>query len=301
MGYYKLAWIMFSRVLGVLLGLLSALPCLADPSLRVASLHPLLADLAREVGGTHVEVTELVGKTGDPHRFEPTPADLKRAESATLYLAAGKGLESYLATLRDIVGTRATILEVGRDLPSLPATDDGDGDEHSALDPHWWHSIDLFRRATSTVAAAFANADPPNAADYHANALAYRARLDELERWVKREIAKIPREKRQLATSHAAFQYFCKDYGFASFPLQGINREQMPAPDQIAKLIAQIKKYQVAAIFPEKESNPSILGALTRDTGVRLGEPLIADGTNTPSYEDMFRHNVTAIVKALAP
>jgi zinc/manganese transport system substrate-binding protein len=292
---------MSARVLSVSLALLSSLPCFADPALHVASLHPLLADLAREVGGTHVDVIELVGKTGDPHRFEPTPADLKRAESATLYLAAGKGLESYLPTLRDIVGTRATILEVGRDLPSLPATDDGDADEHSALDPHWWHSIDLFRRATTTVATAFAAADPPNAAAYQANALAYRARLDDLERWAKREIARIPREKRQLATSHAAFQYFCKDYGFASFPLQGINREQMPAPAHIAKLIAEIKKNHVAAIFPEKESNPSILGALTRDTGVSLGEPLIADGANTPSYEAMVRHNITAIVKALAP
>lgn len=292
---------MFTRVLAASLALLASPPCFADATLHVASLHPLLADLAREVGGTHVEVIDLVGKTGDPHRFEPTPADLKRAGSATLYLASGKGLESYLATLRDIIGTRATILEVGRDLPSLPATDDGDGDDHSALDPHWWHSIDLFRRATGTVASAFAAADPKNAASYQANALAYRARLDDLERWARREIARIPREKRQLVTSHAAFQYFCKDYGFTSFPLQGINREQMPAPGRMAKLIADIKKKQVSAIFPEKESNPAILAALTRDTGVSLAEPLIADGSNTPSYEAMVRHNVSAIVKALAP
>jgi len=293
---------MFPRVLAIALALFSPLPCYAeDPTLHVASLHPLLADLAREVGGTHVEVVELVGKTGDPHRFEPTAADLKRAEAATLYLAAGKGLESYLSTLRDIVGNRATILEVGRDLPSLTGTDDDDDHGHAIMDPHWWHSIDLFRRATTTVATAFAAADPPHAADYQANALAYRAKLDELQHWAKREIARIPKDKRQLATAHDAFRYFCKDYGFASFPLQGINREQMPAPGQIAKLIADIKNNHVAAIFPEKESNPSILAALTRDTGVKLGDALLADGTNTPSYEAMVRHNISAIVKALAP
>jgi len=47
--------------------------------LKVATLHPLLGDLARKVGGANVEVVDLIGPNGDPHHFEPTPADLQRA------------------------------------------------------------------------------------------------------------------------------------------------------------------------------------------------------------------------------
>lgn len=285
--------------------LVVALASLASAAeLKVASLHPLIGDLARQVGGARVEVIDLIGKNADPHHFEPVAADLQRAAGAKLYLASGMGMESYLGSLRGIVGGQAEIVEIGKDLPSIEGACDHEGHDHGdhehEIDPHWWHSIDLFRRATTITADTFAKADPAGAETYTRNAAAYRAKLDELERWTRKEIARIPRERRQLATAHAAFGYFCKDHGFEPFPVQGINREQMPDPKKLARLIARLKQHQVGAIFPEKESNPKILQALTKDTGIALGTPLIADGSTAGSYDAMIRHNVAAIVAGLA-
>ncbi len=280
--------------------ILSLLP-LHAAELKVATLHPLHADLAGQVGGERVEVIDLIGKNGDPHHFEPAPADLLRAKDAKLYLASGMGLESYLDSLRGILGGSAEIVEIGKDLPAIEGACDHDHhhDHEHEIDPHWWHSVDLFRRAASITADAFAQADPAGAETYQKNAAAYRARLDELERWTRVQIARIPRDKRKLATAHAAFGYFCKDHGFEPIPVQGINREQMPGPKALAGLVERLKKEQVGAIFPEKESNPKILTALTRDSGIKLGEPLIADGSTAESYEAMIRHNVEAIVAGL--
>lgn len=270
---------------------------------KVVTLHPLLADLARDVGGSQVEVVDLIGATGDPHKFEPTQTDLARAKGSRLYLVAGMGLESYLPALRSIIGDSATILEVGKDLPALAGqcstcADHSHGDHE--LDPHWWHSIDLFRRAATKVADAFATADPPRAASYRANATACRARLDDLERWARRQIARVPKDRRHLATAHDAFRYFCHDFDFTAHPVQGLNREQVPDAAEVAALIAELRKQDVRVVFPERESNPKILTAITRDTGIALGPALIADGTNCASYEAMVRHNVTTIVGALA-
>lgn len=283
---------------------LSFTASLAAAELKVASLHPLLGDLARQVGGERVEVIDLIPRNGDPHHFEPGPENLKQAADATLYLASGMGLESYLDSLRGILGTKAQIVEVGKDLPSIEGECDHEGHDHGdhehAIDPHWWHSIDLFRRATTITAASFSKADPAGTEVYEKNAAAYRAKLDELERWTRKEIARVPRDKRHLATAHAAFGYFCKDHGFEPIPVQGVNREQMPDPKKLAALIAELKEHQVGAIFPEKESNPKVLQALTKDTGIKLGEALIADGSTAESYEAMVRHNVSAIVAGLA-
>ncbi|MEO8613917.1 MAG: metal ABC transporter substrate-binding protein [Luteolibacter sp.] len=281
-------------------GLISA----SAAELTVAVLHPLLGDIARQVGGSHVQVIDLIGPNGDPHHFEPKPEDIKQAEAARIYLIAGMGLESYLPKLKAIISNKANLIDVGASLPALEGASDHEERETATgheLDPHWWHSIDLFRRATSTVADAFAAAAPENAELFQKNATTYRSQLDELERWSKREIAKIPRDKRQLATAHAAFNYFCKDFGFIAHPVQGLNREQMPDPKQLARLIDQLKTSHVVAIFPEKESNPKILQTLTHDTGIRLAEPLIADGVGVTGYDAMYRHNVETIVKALAP
>lgn len=273
--------------------------------LKVASLHPLIGDLARQVGGERVEVVDLIGKNGDPHHFEPVQADVQKAADAKLYLASGMGMETYLDSLRGILGGKGEIVEIGKDLPSIEGECEHDHaghdhEHHHEIDPHWWHSIDLFRRATTITAGIFSKADPAGAEIYSKNAAAYRAKLDELERWTRKEVARIPKEKRHLATAHAAFGYFCRDFGFDPLPVQGLNREQMPDPKKLASVLAELKEHQVAAIFPEKESNPKILQALTSDTGIKLGEALIADGSTAESYEAMMRHNVTAIAAGLA-
>ncbi len=288
---------MFSALLN--LTLLALLPVSAA-ELKVAVLHPLLGDLARQVGGDQVEVIDLIGPNGDPHHFEPKPEDLKRAKGAAIYLVAGMGLEGYLPKLKAIIANKAELIEVGETLPALHGSCQQVGHDHAQeIDPHWWHSIALFRRALGIVTEALAKNSPEDAAYFKKNAETYRKQLDELEIWSKREISKIPRDKRHVATAHAAFNYFCKDFAFVAHPVQGLNHEQMPDPTQLARLIADLKKDHIVAIFPEKESNPKILKTLTSETGIQLGDSLIADGTEGISYITMYRNNVEAIVKTL--
>lgn len=278
--------------------------CCPAAELKVVSLHPLIGDLLRQVGGDRVQVVDLIGEKGDPHSFEPRTEDLTAAGDAGLYFVSGMGLESYLPKLQAVLDGRARIVEVGKTLPALHGSCDHEGHNHNhgddhELDPHWWHSVDLFRRAVGVVADELTKASPEDAATFAANAATYRTELDALEKWVKRELLRIPKDRRTLVTAHAAFQYFCDAYGFESHSVQGMNREQMPGAVKLAELIADLKKDKVAAIFPERESNPKMLESLTRDTGIRLGGELIADGRGVTSYEEMMRANVEAIVEAL--
>jgi zinc/manganese transport system substrate-binding protein len=276
---------------------------LAAP-LKVASLHPLIGDLLRQVGGDEIKVVDLIGEKGDPHSFEPQAEDLGTAKGAEIYFVSGMGLGNYLPELKAVLGGKARIVEVGATLAALHGACDHEGHDHDhdhEIDPHWWHSVDLFRRASGVVADELSKQRPQQAKVFANNAAAYRAKLDELEKWVRREVIRIPKDRRKLVTAHAAFQYFCEAYGFESFSVQGLNREQMPDAVTLAKLISTLKEEKVAAIFPEKESNPKMLQSLTRDTGIKLGGELIADGRGMTSYGEMMRHNVTAIVSALSP
>jgi zinc/manganese transport system substrate-binding protein len=299
-GSFHVVRVNAKRLLPVLL--FAALEFSQAADLKVASLHPLIGDLLRQVGGEKVEVVDLIGANGDPHTFEPQAKDLVAAEGAPLYFVSGMGLEGYLPKLKGILAGKARIVEVGATLPALEGACDHEGHDHDhehEVDPHWWHSVDLFRRATGVVADELSAASPDNKAVFEANAAAYRAKLDELEKWVKREVIRIPRDRRKLATAHDAFQYFCVAYGFESYSVQGMNRERMPDAVKLAELIATLKKDRVAAVFPEKESNPKMLQSLTRDSGIKLGGELVADGRGMTSYEEMVRGNLTAIVSAL--
>lgn len=299
--------ISFRGVRAILLSWLGLLCGLLAAPLQVSALHPLMADLARHVGGGRVEVFDLVGEGGNPHRFEPRPADLKQMQSSALILAAGKNLEPYLGRLGDNLGG-VTILEVGRTIPSLAVGEDAvytccPSHGADALDPHWWHGIDHMRRAARVVAQAFAEKDPAGKDIYLANAGAYGKRLDALKKWAKTELAKVPRGQRKLVTAHNAFAYFATEFGFEVIAVAGLNKEQNTTPQEQAKTIESVRKSGVRAVFPEKGDGAKSLQAIAAAAGMRIGEPLIADGNCTggdAGFEGMIRHNVNAITKALA-
>lgn len=289
-------------VLFVLLSLITS----RAADLKVATLHPLLTDLAQKIGGDRVEVVPLAGKNSDPHHFEPSPQALKETGDAQLFLASGMGMESYLPSLRSVIPATSELVEIGAELPAREGGCDQCEHEHGAdhdhqhgTDPHWWHSIDLFRRAASITGAHFKELDPAGSEIYDKNVASYRLELDELERWCRSELAQIPKSNRVLATAHDAFQYFCQDFGFTPLPLAGVNREQMPDAATLAKLISELKEHHVKAIFPEESSNPKILALLSRDLNLSLATPLIADGSTIDTYTEMVRHNITTMVKAL--
>ncbi len=306
------------------LGLLAALALPLHADIKVASLHPLVADLVRQVGGSHVEVIEILKPGGDIHHFEPAPKDLADMRGAKLLLASGKGLETYLDKLRDSLGSQVKLVEVGEKVPSIPYADEHDHEHehekegakehkkaepeehdhhHGEFDPHWWHSAENMKRAARIVADELKAADPANAAAYEEGAKAAIKRFTELKSWAQKEIARIPRGDRKLVTAHAAFGYFCKEYGLEPLSVLGIGRNDDASSQHIAETIEDIREHGIRAIFPEDQANPKVLAEIARSTGVKVGTALVADGTakSAHTFETMLSHNVRAIVDALAP
>ncbi len=264
-----------------------------------------MADLARQVGGEHVEVFDVVNEGSNPHRFEPKPEDLTQLEASSLVLAAGMGMEPYLSRIQETL-RETTVIEVGKTIPALSSCgshgdcghDHGDG----STDPHWWHSIDHMTRASRVVEAAFSAQDPDNAANYHEQGRAYRKTLQGLKRWAKLELAKIPRDQRKLVTAHHAFGYFADEFGFEVIAIAGLNQEQNTTPKELANTIAEVREAKVPAIFPEAFTSTKPITAISKETGIKIGPALIADGNGTEDaagFEGMIRHNVKAITQAL--
>jgi len=294
--------------------LAAALPGLA--ATKVATLHPILADLARQVGGANVEVVEILKPGADIHHFEPAPKDLAEMRGTKLLLASGKGLESFLDKLRDSLGADVKLVEVGAKIPSIPfeehhhehgeaekGHEEHDHHHHGSEDPHWWHSAENMKRAARVVADELSAVDPANASAYAAGAKVASKRFGELKSWAQKEIAKIGKKDRLLVTAHGAFGYFCKEYGFEPISLLGIGRSDDASSKHVAETIEEIREHGIKAIFPEDQANPKVLAEIARSTGVKIGEPLIADGTAkvAHTFETMLAHNVRSIVAALAP
>jgi ABC-type Zn uptake system ZnuABC Zn-binding protein ZnuA len=277
----------------------------AAEKVKVCTLSTILTELAQKVGGDRVEVIGLVKPGIDPHEYEPAPSDLQLVAQSQLILASGKHMEGYLTKLKESAGGSGDLVPVGDRFASLtmkPEEGGKQGEAKEIEDPHWWHSVDNVERATKVVRDELEKLSPADKAVFDKNADAYIATLEELKGWIKRKVAELPRDQRKLVTSHDAFQYFARDYGFTIYAIEGVSTEDEPSNRKVAEIIDTIKKQNVKAIFLESIENPKVLKVITRETGARIGGSLYADGLGLGAdgtYDGMMRHNVTTIVNAL--
>jgi ABC-type Zn uptake system ZnuABC Zn-binding protein ZnuA len=276
--------------------------------LKVVSFSTILTEIAQKIGGDHVQVASLVKAGVDPHEFQPAPSDLSRVGDAQLVLTSGKNLENYVPKLQEATGGKADLLKVGDHFPSMEMKPDedekspGKGTGTLIEDPHWWHSIANVKMATRIIRDELIKLDASHKAQYDQNASAYLESLGSLEHWVKTKIAELPRDKRKLVTSHDAFQYFARDYGFKIYAIEGISTDVEPSNRHVTELIDRIKAQNVKAIFLESALNPKVTREITRETGATIGGTLYADGLgegDAATFEGMMKHNVTLIVDSL--
>jgi zinc/manganese transport system substrate-binding protein len=146
--------------------------------------------------------------------------------------------------------------------------------------------------------------DPAGQGTYAANANAYLAKLDALDREIRSMLAKIAADRRRVISSHDAFGYFADAYGVEFLAPGGLSTDAEPSALAVARIIRRIRTEHVGALFLENVADPRLVQLIARETGARVGGTLYSDaltgpGGPAPTYLDMMRHNVRQLAEAL--
>ncbi len=268
---------------------------------RAVATFSILGDFARNVGGERVELATLVGPNGDVHVYAPTPGDVKTIAAASIVFVNGLGLEGWIDRLIAVSATRAPIIVASRGVTPRSGTRSRDD---AASDPHAWQSVANAKIYVDNIRDGFVAADQNGKKNYEANAAAYLAKLDALDGEIKAAIAAIPPARRKVVTSHSAFGYFGDAYGIEFIAPEGLSTEAEPSARDVAKLIEQIRRENVPALFLENIADPRLLQRIAEETGTRIGGRLYSDALSPPdgpaaTYVEMMRNNVRALTRAL--
>jgi zinc/manganese transport system substrate-binding protein len=282
----------------------------AEKQVKVIASFSILGDMTKNVGGAGVEVATLVGPNGDAHVYEPTPADAKAVSSADLVIVNGLGMEGWMERLIKTSGYKGPVVVTTKGITPRGMTAEekeahGPGDKHEhKIDPHAWQNLANGQVYVNNIAAGLSLVDPAGASIYKARAEAYKAKLAELDKWVKTEFSNIPKPQRRLITSHDAFGYLGAAYGITILSPMGVSTESEPSAGGVARLIMQIRKEKITAVFIENVSDPRLVAQISKESGVKLGGELYSDALSkpegpAPTYIDMFKNNVTKMVAAM--
>jgi ABC-type Zn uptake system ZnuABC Zn-binding protein ZnuA len=127
------------------------------------------------------------------------------------------------------------------------------------------------------VASVLSKADPANASYYAANASKYQAKLDDLDRRFKAASASMPAANRALVTYHDAYAYFAVQYGWRVVGAIQVSNFEEPTPKEVAKLISQLKREKVPAIFGSEVFPSPVLAQIGKEAGVSYVDTLRDD------------------------
>ena len=292
-----------SFILGTLAAMFSLTAAAqAQQPVKVVATFSILGDLVRNVGGDRVSVTNLVGPGGDAHVYAPTPSDAKTVSEAKIVVTNGLGFEGWMARLAKAAGDKATVVVATKGI--APRKSAEAGHDHGNTDPHAWQSVANAKVYVANIRDALIAADPASADIYRANATAYTARLDALEREVRDALGRLPADRRKIITTHDAFGYFAAAYGVAFVAPRGVSTESEVTAKDLATIIRQIRAEKIPAVFLENVTDPRLMQRIAAETGAKLGGTLYSDALtdekgSAPTYIDLIRHNIKALTSAL--
>lgn len=290
----------------------------AEPALPVVATFSILADMVSEVGGEAVAVTSLVAAGSDVHVFQPGPSHARQLAQAGLVVANGLGFEGWIDRLVRASGYRGTVVVASAGIEPLHGNashanlsshvnlnDHGTAAAPHGADPHAWQSVPNAKRYVVNLTNALCAAAAASCPVFRDNAARYQAKLDTLDRDIRRMLSAIPLERRTVITSHDAFAYYAHEYGVRFLAPLGISTESEPSAAAVGRLIRQIRKERVNAFFVEGISDPRLIERIRDETGgARAGrlysDTLSAPDGPAPNYPAMMRYNTEAITAALS-
>jgi zinc/manganese transport system substrate-binding protein len=295
---------MITRMLAAAAGvaaLMVAGPAMAQEKLKVLATFSILGDFVRNVGGDRVEVATLVGPNSDAHVYAPAPADARKVADAKVVIVNGLGYEGWMSRLVKASGTKAPPVVATKGIKERKTKGEHG---HGGADPHAWQSVANAKVYVANIRDALAAADPAGKAAYEANAAAYLAKLDALDNDVNAAVAAIPADRRKIISTHDAFGYFQQAYGVDFIAPQGVSTEAEPSARDVARIITQVKKQKIPAVFLENITDPRLMERIAHESGARIGGKLYSDALtdakgDAPTYLDMMRHNIKQISTAL--
>ena len=277
----------------------AATPLAAD-DFKVVTTFTVLADMARNVAGPHATVVSITKPGAEIHGYDPTPGDIVAAQDADLVLRNGFNLEiwfeQFLSNLGDVPS--ATLTDGIEPLPVREGAAEG------KPNPHAWMSLENAMIYVDNIARALADADPGNAADYAANASAYKDSLRAAIDPLRTMLDTVPQDRRWLVTCEGAFSYLARDLGLSEAYLWPMNTDRIGTPQQVRQVIDVVRDNAIPVVFCESTVNNDPALQVARETGATFGGVLYVDSLSepdgpVPTYLDLLRTTVETVATGL--
>lgn len=268
--------------------------------LKVVTTFTIFADIAQQIAGDKATVVSITKAGAEIHNYQPTPQDIVKTKDADLILWHGLNLELWFAKFyKNIDSVPKAILTQGIEPMSING-----GEYDGKPNPHAWMSPTNALIYIENIRKALVSLDPNNTQVFNHNAELYSQQISQLITPYKKKLQQLPIEQRYLVTSEGAFSYLARDLGLTELFIWPINADAQGSPLQIRRVINQVNKHQIQAVFSESTVSDKPAKQVARETTSRYAGVLYVDSLShaqgpVPTYKDLLEVTMQTIVEGL--
>jgi manganese/iron transport system substrate-binding protein len=265
---------------------------------KVVTTFTVIRDIARNIAGDAAVVESITKPGAEIHDYQPTPHDIVKAQDADLVIWNGLNLERWFEKFFQNVS----------DVPSVVASEGvepmgiTEGAYSGKPNPHAWMSPTNALIYVENIRKALVQHDPAHADTYNKNAAAYAAQIKAMDAPLRERLASIPKDQRWLVTSEGAFSYLARDYGLRELYLWPINADQQGTPQQVRRVIDEVRKNKVPVVFSESTVSDKPARQVAKETGALYGGVLYVDSLSeetgpVPTFLKLLETTVATIAE----
>jgi ABC-type Zn uptake system ZnuABC Zn-binding protein ZnuA len=281
----------------------------AEPAkLKIVTTVAPITSIVENVVGNKADVAGIIPEGVNSHTFEPIPSDSKLLSSADLIIFNGLDLETPTEKLAQANLKKGAVTYSLGDKTIKEADyiyDFSFPKEQGHPNPHLWLNPEYALRYATLARDELARVDPKNKNTYEENAAQFSKKIEALDQAIKAAIQTIPPKNLRLLTYHDSWPYFARRYGFQVIGAVQPSDFSDPSPREVMRLIDQIRREKVPAVFGSEVFPSPVLEQIAREAKSRYIDKLRDDelpakpGEPRHSYIGMMLDNVTIMFKVL--
>lgn len=264
----------------------SALPESSGRPQVVASVFPAY-DFARAAAGALADVTLLLPPGAESHSYEPTPADILRVQRCDLFIYLGGESDAWVDTILSAIEPEGECLRMTDcvellEEETVEGMQDGHDHEHEeghdylgevvGMDEHVWTAPLNAAAITRRLGERLSALDPSNEVDYTANAEAYAASLEALDRDFSAFFDALP-GRTIVFGDRFPLRYFAEAYKldyYAAFP--GCGTQTEPSAATVAFLTEKVRGERIPAVWYIEFSNHLVADSIAEAAGAETAQ-----------------------------
>ncbi|MBD2496008.1 metal ABC transporter substrate-binding protein [Nostoc sp. FACHB-280] len=232
-----------------------------------------ITNIVSNIAGDRTQVKGIIPEGSDSHTFEPRPSDADLLSKANLIIVNGLRLEAPTEKLAKTSKPKETnIYELGNNTITEAQWiyDFSFPKEKGDPNPHLWVNPKYAEAYAKLAAKQLTQLDPEGKEYYEKNLNNYLQRLNELDKVTREVVASIPAKNRKLLTYHDSWAYWAREYGFEVIGAIQPSDFKEPSAQDVAKLIDQIRKVGVPAIFGSEVYPSKVEEQIAREAKVKI-------------------------------